>query len=217
MKMEEPTKDAPPMPIITPADLRLELPISASTLIYKFPVLTTDTSPATTNGSFITENRLSQSDSFWAILCGLYLCVPSGATSAEFKLYSYPSPTLLTAAKAAIYDVFYNNSVMNITINAVEYITNFATIRFRRTPITQEGLGATSSTAAPANIPSSTIDAFDGNNDGLTPLGTYLELSGLKTNLIQIVLPAALSAAAVSNSRLVWYGRGFRAINAAER
>lgn len=204
-------------PIVTPSDLRLENVIQQNTTVYQFNALTSEQNPGFSGGSSNTEIRLNTNDSFWAVLAGLYIAAPSSATSAEYALNSYPNPNTFSALTAAAYQMFFNNSNLNIAINNVQYIQNYSTARFRNVPIAQAGLGATSSTAAPANVPSTSVDSFDGNESGITALGTLIEISGQRKATIQLLTPAGLSVAPVANNRLVLMLRGFLALNAATR
>lgn len=203
--------------IVTPSDLRLEVKISQNKTTYQFFALQQDTNPDFAGGSSNTEIRLNQNDSFHAVLAGLYCASPSSDTSPEFALASYPNPNMFSAAKAAAYQMFFNNSFVNININNVQYIQKMSTARFRNVGVSQLGLGATSSTAAPANVPSTLVDQFNGNDDGLTSLGSIIEISGQKKSDIQLVAPAGLSTAPGSYDRLIFMFRGYLALNAATR
>lgn len=204
-------------PIITPSDLRMEAVIVQNANFYQFFPLQQDANLGFAAGMSNTEIKLNQNDAFWAVLAGLYICNPSSATSAEYKLAAYPSPSTFTAARAAAYDIFFNNSTLDISINNVQYIQNFLSSRFRNTPFAQAGLGATSSTAAPANVPSTTIDSFDGNESGITSLGTLIEISGQRKAQIKLNVPTGLATAPAGTERLVLVLRGFIALNAATR
>ena len=204
-------------PIVTPSDLRLENPIQQNVNYYQFYALQSEQNPGFAGGITNTEIRLNTNDSFFAVLGGLYVAKPSSATNAEFFLSSYPNPNTLTASTAAAYQMYFNNSTLNIAINNVQYIQNFLTARFRNVGIAQAGLGATSSTAVPANIPSTSVDSFDGNESGITALGTIVEMSGQKKVDIKLNVPAGLSVAPGTYDRLVLVLRGFLALNAATR
>lgn len=204
-------------PIVTPSDLRLENPITQNVNYYQFYALQSEQNPGFTGGSSNTEIRLNTNDSFFAVLAGLYCAKPSSATSAEFFLNSYPNPNTFTATTAAAYQMFFNNSTLNISINNVQYIQNFLTSRFRNVGVAQAGLGATSSTAVPANVPSTSVDSFDGNESGITALGTIIELSGQKKADIKLNVPTGLSVAPGTYDRLAIVLRGFLALNAATR
>lgn len=204
-------------PIITPSDLRMEVLVTQNKNSYAFKILSNEQNPDFTNGFSNTEIRLNINDSFWAVLAGLYIALPADATDAEYKLYSYPNPTKFTATIAAALNMFFNNCTLDIDVNNVKYIQNFSTLRFRSTGVSQEGLGATSSTAAPANVPSTLIDQFDGNDNGLTALGTLIEMPGQKKTNIVLNAPKGLSTAPGATTRLILVMRGFLALNASQR
>lgn len=204
-------------PVITPSDLRLENPISQNVNYYQFYALQSEQNPGFAGGSSNTEIRLNTNDSFFAVLAALYIAKPSSATNAEFILNSYPNPNTFSATTAAAYQMFFNNSTLNISINNVQYIQNYLTARFRNVGVSQAGLGATSSTAVPASVPSTLVDSFDGNESGITALGTIIELSGQKKADIKMMVPTGLSVAPGSFDRLALVLRGFLALNAATR
>lgn len=204
-------------PIITPSDLRLENPIQQNVNYYQFFALSSEQNPGFTGGSSNTEIRLNTNDSFFAVLAGLYCAKPSSATSAEYVLNSYPNPNTFTATTAAAYQMFFNNSTLNISINNVQYIQNYMTSRFRNVGVSQAGLGATSSTSVPASIPSTLVDSFDGNESGVSALGTIIELSGQKKSSLLMNVPTGLSVAPGTYDRLALVLRGFLALNAATR
>jgi hypothetical protein len=204
-------------PIVTPSDLRLEVLVSQNKNAYQFKILSNETNPDFAAGFSNTEIRLNINDSFWAVLAGLYIALPASATDAEYKLYSYPNPTKFTAAIADALNMFFNNCTLDIDVNNVKYIQNFSTMRFRNSGVSQEGLGATSSTAAPAAIPSTLLDQFSGNDSGLSALGTLIEMPGQKKTLITLNAPTGLSVAPGATTRLIFVLRGFLALNASQR
>jgi len=203
-------------PIVTPSDLRLENPISQNVNYYQFYALQSEQNPGFTGGSSNTEIRLNTNDSFFAVLAGLYIAKPSSATSAEYILNSYPNPSTFTATTAAAYQMFFNNSTLNIAINNVQYIQNFLTSRFRDVGVAQAGLGATSWLTS-ASVASTSVDSFNGDDSGITALGTIIELSGQKKADIKMNVPTGLSVAPGTYDRLALVLRGFLALNAATR
>lgn len=202
-------------PIVTPSDLRLENPIEQNTNIYQFYALESESNPKFTNGQSNTELRLNTNDAFWSVLGGLYLGDPSSAQSAEFKLFSYPNVDAFAAAAPA-YEMFFNNSYMDISINNVQYIQKFLTSRFRNVPPIQQGNGFGAASATPT-IVSDMQDQFDGNESGLTALGSLVEISGQRKVDIKLNVPTGLSVAPNANDRLIFIMRGFLALNAATR
>lgn len=202
-------------PIVTPSDLRLENPIQQSVNYYQFYALQSEQNPLFANGQSNTEIRLNTNDSFWSVLGGLYLGDPSSATDAEYQLYSYPNTTAFSAAAPA-YEMFFNNSTFDISINNVQYIQKFLTSRFRNVPQTQAGNGFGAAAATPT-VASTTQDQFDGNESGMTALGSIVEISGQRKIDIKLNVPTGLSVAPNTADRLVFVVRGFLALNAATR
>lgn len=203
-------------PIVTPSDLRLENPISQNVNYYQFYALQSEQNPGFTGGASNTEIRLNTNDSFFAVLAGLYIAKPSSATSAEYFLNSYPNPTTFTATTAAAYQMFFNNSTLNIAINNVQYIQNFLTSRFREVGVAQAGLGASSWLTSSA-VASTSVDSFNGDESGITALGSIIEISGQKKADIKMNVPTGLSVAPGTYDRLALVLRGFLALNAATR
>lgn len=203
-------------PIVTPSDLRLENPISQNVNYYQFYALQSEQNPGFAGGASNTEIRLNTNDSFFAVLAGLYIAKPSSATSAEYFLNSYPNPTTFTATTAAAYQMFFNNSTLNIAINNVQYIQNFLTSRFREVGVAQAGLGAASYLTS-AQVASTSVDSFNGDESGITALGSIIEISGQKKADIKMNVPTGLSVAPGTYDRLALVLRGFLALNAATR
>lgn len=203
-------------PIVTPSDLRLENPISQNVNYYQFYALQSEQNPGFSGGASNTEIRLNTNDSFFAVLAGLYIAKPSSATSAEYFLNSYPNPTTFTATTAAAYQMFFNNSTLNIAINNVQYIQNFLTSRFREVGVAQAGLGAASYLTS-AQVASTSVDSFNGDESGITALGSIIEISGQKKADIKMNVPTGLSVAPGTYDRLALVLRGFLALNAATR
>ncbi len=203
-------------PIVTPSDLRLENPIQQNVNYYQFYALQSEQNPGFTGGASNTEIRLNTNDSFFAVLAGLYIAKPSSATSAEYFLNSYPNPSTFTATTAAAYQMFFNNSTLNIAINNVQYIQNFLTSRFREVGVAQAGLGATSYLTS-ASVASTSVDSFNGDESGITALGSIIEISGQKKADIKMNVPTGLSVAPGTYDRLALVLRGFLALNAATR
>ena len=203
-------------PIVTPSDLRLENPISQNVNYYQFYALQSEQNPGFSGGASNTEIRLNTNDSFFAVLAGLYIAKPSSATSAEYFLNSYPNPMTFTATTAAAYQMFFNNSTLNIAINNVQYIQNFLTSRFREVGVAQAGLGAASYLTS-AQVASTSVDSFNGDESGITALGSIIEISGQKKADIKMNVPTGLSVAPGTYDRLALVLRGFLALNAATR
>lgn len=200
-------------PVIVPADLRMEAPLSTGTSTINF---NHKTGEITVGGVvvFNTEARLDINDTFIALEIGLFVCRPASQTDANFDLYSYPNANVFsTANTAASLRMLFNNSFLNISKQQVQYIQNYGTQRFRKTGATQTGLGFGAAAATPT-VASTVVDQYDGNEDGFAPLGVDLSFTGRDTMQIQIQMPTNLTAVE-ANSRAVLVMRGFKAYNTA--
>lgn len=183
--------------VLTQSSLRLEQAANIATTQYRFPVLNNDSNGG--NTQFNTEQRLVLQDAFVISEMGLFLALPASAVDATFILYTYPSPIIFPLGKATL-GVVYNGNI-SISVNNQIILPNWDTMRYRVVPETQDTANATPS-----------IDQFDGNEQGFYPVEPNIILSGSKNNVIQLNLPAAISAID-ANTRLVLVMRGVRAQN----
>ena len=187
----------PQTAVLTQSSLRLEQAANIATTQYRFPVLNNDSNGGTPQ--FATEQRLVLQDAFVISEMGLFLAVPSSAADTTFVLYSYPSPIIFPLGKATLGVVY--NAGISISVNNQIILPYWDTLRYRFVPETQDTANATPS-----------IDQFDGNEQGFYPVEPNIILSGSKNNVIQLNLPAAISAID-ANTRLVLVMRGVRAQN----
>jgi len=183
--------------VLTQSSLRLEQAANIATTQYRFPVLNNDSNGG--NTQFNTEQRLVLQDAFVISEMGLFLALPASAVDATFILYTYPSPIIFPLGKATL-GVVYNGNI-SISVNNQIILPNWDTMRYRVVPETQDTANATPS-----------IDQFSGNEQGLYPVEPNIILSGSKNNIVQLNLPAAISAID-ANTRLVLLMRGVRAQN----
>jgi hypothetical protein len=204
-------------PVTTASDLKLVMPLSTTRTSYSFPILVGDDANNYGNGVAILLNR---SDAFTATEMGLFIGKPSGAptaaNSSQFDWYSYSNDNLFATGKTALKTLF-NNSYINVTINNVQYLQNFSTLRLRRAPVTQNSQGfgtfASAPTAGYPAIGSTTQDSFNGESDGYYSLVPTLQLSGTSKISIDLVLPESISALD-SNSAVMIGFRGFLSLGA---
>jgi hypothetical protein len=203
-------------PVTTASDLKLVMPLSSSKTTYSFPILVGDDPSNFYPGVSILLNR---ADAFTATEMGLFIGKPSAAANAanssQFDWYSYANNTTFSTGKTALKTLF-NNSYINITINNVQYLQNFSTLRLRRAVITQEGQGfgaATTAASQTTAVTSTTQDSFNGESDGYYPLVPTLQLSGTSKIDCQLVLAESLSAVD-SNSCVMLGFRGFLSLGA---
>lgn len=180
-------------PVTTASDLRLVVPMSTSKTNYSFPVLAGDDT-----NNLPTALLLNRADAFTSTEMGLFVGNASSSSDTTFDWYSYGNGTgagNLGTTTVANYNAsmktLFNNSVINIAINNVQYLQNYSTLRLRKAPITQAGLGYGYGTGGA--VVSTTQDSFSGETDGYYPLVPTLQLSGTSKIDIQLLLPQALA------------------------
>jgi hypothetical protein len=203
-------------PVTTASDLRLVSPLVANKTTYSFPVLVGDDPNNYAAGVSILLNR---ADAFTATEMGLFVGKPSQnpttAGNSQFDWYSYPNTSIFTSSGTTQKSIF-NNSYINVTINNVQYLQNFSTLRLRRSPVTQTGLGfgAYSAGTGSTGVVSSVLDSFNGEQDGYNPLVPTLQLSGTSKIDISLILPEALGGTVESNACIMIGFRGFLSLGA---
>lgn len=203
-------------PVTTASDLRLVVPMSTSKTNYSFPVLAGDDT-----NNLPTATLLNRADAFTATEMGLFVGNALSATDTTFDWYSYGNGTgagNLGATSAVNFNLsmktLFNNSVINIAINNVQYLQNYSTLRLRKVPTTQSGLGyGVQVTATASNILSTSVDSFNGEQDGYYPLVPTLQLSGTSKIDIQLLLPQALANIPTAGYIMIAF-RGFLSLGA---
>ena len=111
----------------------------------------------------------------------------------------------------------YNAGSINIAINNVQYLQNYSTLRMRRSPVTQSGLGmGVHTTATASSVLSTTTDSFNGEQDGFFPLVPTLQLSGTSKISIQLNVPQSLPIATAGSAQycIMIAFRGFLSLGA---
>lgn len=179
---------------LTQSFLRVEQGLAVGKTLYQFPILTTETQL----GIFNTEQRLKLQDSFVMSSIGIFIAKPSSAVDATFELDTYANATKYT--NAAAINALYNGS-FNLAVNNDLLVPNWDVQRHFLRPQTQ----LTGATNSP-------LDQKRMEEDGFYPVEPNLVLIGSKNNLLQINLPAALTAVD-ANSRVVIFMRGILAQN----
>jgi len=204
-------------PVTTASDLKLVMPLSSSKTTYSFPILVGDDPSNFYPGVSILLNR---ADAFTATEMGLFIGKPSAAANAanssQFDWYSYANNSTFSTGKTALKTLF-NNSYINITINNVQYLQNFSTLRLRRATISQESQGFGTFASAPSSgypaISSTLQDSFNGEADGYYPLVPTLQLSGTSKIDCQLVLAESLTAVDTNSCVMLGF-RGFLSLGA---
>lgn len=200
-----------PMPVIVDASIRLEAAMAANQQSFQFTI------GQGIGTVYNTENRLSINDGFSIFEIGVFVTKPASATSTIFKLYSYPNASVFSSSNvASSLDGFYNNGVLNISKDQVNYLQNYPLVNHRYVQLNQDGLtGASGYTTSGATaIASTALDSFDGKDDGYAPLASYINITGRDTLNINIQLPAGLTAVE-TYQRCVLIFRGYKAYNVA--
>jgi len=207
-------------PVTTASDLRLIVPISSSKTTFEFPVIVGDD-----QNNYPDAVLLNRADAFTATEIGLFIGKRLGATTAAqvsqtaFDWYSYPNTTefAVTAGDATNLRPLYNGATINATINNVQYLQNYSTLRMRRVPNQQTGLGyGVHTTATASSVLSTSLDSFSGENDGFYDLVPTLQLSGTSKISINISVPQALPIATAGTAQycIMLAFRGFLSLGA---
>jgi hypothetical protein len=180
--------------VLSQSFLRFEAALSITQATYIFDTLVNEN----TNPNFITQNKLNLQDALAVSEIGIYLALPSSASTGEsrVRLFTYPSPTVFAGAGVAdaMNTVYTGN--MTLTVNQRTIIPYWDIQKHLFIPQTQ-------ATAA-ANPP---LDQFEGNHSGMYPAEPNIVLIGSKKNILAINLDNA-PAAVQANSRLVIILRG---------
>lgn len=186
--------------VLSQSYLRFEAPLSTTTATYTFDVLVNEN----TNPNNVTQQKLALQDAFVISELGIYLATSDGTTGdTKPKLYSYPSPTVFTTTTSAAAYTLYNG-MLQLTVNQRTIVTAWDAYRHLYVPQTQNVVNATGGTAPQ--------DQFEGNHAAMYPVEPNITLVGSKKNLLQLVLPGAISSV-LSNSRVVVIARGILAQN----
>lgn len=190
---------------LTRSTLRFEQQLNTAASFYTFGVTTQDNGPAGTK--FNTEVRLDLQNSFVVSSISMYIAEPSAATDATFIDCTYPSPAIFTnTGEAAALGVLYH-SQLKLTVNNVVVTPSLYTSRFRRVQEAQK-------VAAGTNQNGIANDSIDMAVDGLDITEPNLYFIGSKGNLLQLFLPAAVSAIGADGfTRVIIECRGLLAQN----
>ena len=195
-----------PLPVIVDAAIRMEATMAANQQSFIFY-------PGQGGTPTNTEQRLSLNDGFSIFEIGIFIADPSSATDTTYKLFTYPNAAqFATSNVATSLNGFYNNGVLNISKDQVNYLENYPLYNHRFVPQVQDGLtgGYTTSGATAPNG----LDSFDGKNDAFAPLASYINITGRDTLNVNIQLPAGL-AAVETYQRVILVFRGYKAYNVA--
>lgn len=174
-------------PVTTASDLRSIVPVVTGKTNYTFPIIVGDDTNNYAEGIL-----LNRADSYTAIEAAIWIGKKSSATDLTYDWFSYPNATEF-GNDADTFKVLFNHSILNATINNVQYLQNFSTSRFRSAPITQngQGFGAVATTGA---VVSTTTDSWTPSS-GFYSLTPTLQISGTSKVELSLQLPTGLTAA----------------------
>lgn len=172
---------------LTMSDLVLEQQLFTTSTSYMFPVLNNQNGNQG-NTIFNTEVRLAQQDSFVASMWGFFLEKPTSATDTTFIVQTYPNPQVFTTGSVSAQAETIYNSVARITVNNDVVFPVWHLSRHRLVPQTQQTPLITG--VQNAN-PYAQVDL---TTDGFHPLEPNLLIIGSKNTVINVNLPANLTA-----------------------
>jgi hypothetical protein len=193
-------------PVIVDAAVRMEATMAANQQSFTFY-------PGQGGTPTNTEQRLSLNDGFSIFEIGVFVADPASATDTQYKLFSYPNATQFATSNVAnSLNGFYNNGVLNISKDQVNYLENYPLLNHRYVPEMQDNLtfGYTTASATVQNG----LDSFNGLSDGYAPLASFINITGRDTLTVNIQLPAGLQAVE-TYQRVVLVFRGYKAYNVA--
>jgi hypothetical protein len=193
-------------PVIVDAAVRMEATMAANQQSFTFY-------PGQGGTPTNTEQRLSLNDGFSIFEIGVFVADPASATDTQYKLFSYPNATQFATSNVAnSLNGFYNNGVLNISKDQVNYLENYPLYNHRYVPEVQDSLTfgyTTSGATAPSGV-----DSFNGLSDGFAPLASFINITGRDTLTVNIQLPAGLQAVE-TYQRVILIFRGYKAYNVA--
>lgn len=203
---------------LTQSTLFLTRPISATSTVYQFDVLESQTQTLQAD-----EIRLNLNDEFIISELGFYLqasILDSMGTNTGAKILLPYAPFEQSSVQASKITNFWNGS-FQIAVNNIVYLDKYDVKKSNFVPRTQFA-DFNAVTGTPSTIPSVNFDT-----DGMSSTEPMLTLSGAKKNNLTLTLPTAISSATfpvtdnqgvrytVSVDRVVCLARGLNAQNGA--
>jgi hypothetical protein len=195
-------------PVTTASDLRSLVPVVTGKTQYTFPIIVGEDVNNYPEGIL-----LNRADAFTAVEMGIFIGKKSSSTDTTYDLFSYPNAVEFSnSTDADKFKTLFNHSIINATINNVQYLQNFSTNRFRTTGTSQNGLGA-GAVATTGAVVSTLVDEFN-SGYGYTAIVPTLQLSGTSKIDITVSLPSGLDAAPSGSYVIVLALRGFLSLGA---
>jgi len=167
--------------VLSQSYIRSEIAMSTTTTSYHVPVLINDTQ----NGNaFATENRLNLQDAAVISSVGIYVSIPTNASTTAFPLFSYPNAVTFSTAGAAtaLYNLY--NGFMSVSVNNRTIVPSWGIYKHLVVPQFQQGTST--------SVTNGGIDQMDGTDQGYYPMEPNVVLVGSKNNQISLNLPSAI-------------------------
>jgi len=167
--------------VLSQSYIRSEIAMSTTTTSYHVPVLINDTQ----NGNaFATENRLNLQDAAVISSVGIFVSIPTNASTTAFPLFSYPNAVTFSTAGAAtaLYNLY--NGYMAISVNNRTIVPSWGIYKHLVVPQFQQGTST--------SVTNGGIDQMDGTDQGYYPMEPNVVLVGSKNNQISLNLPSAI-------------------------
>lgn len=187
---------------LSQGEIRLEVELNTNSTNFTFGL--NENQKNSTGFDFNTEKRLPLQDSLIASEYGMFVANPASRTDTNYELHTYGNTQAFLAAEAAALNgTFYCNGALELKVNNDVIIPYRQLLNHKYVPQTQQ-------TAALG--PASPQDQFRGAEDGMITYEPNILFIGTKNYVPNILLPAALAAAATFERAILIY-RGVYAQN----
>lgn len=173
---------------LTQSYLRFESLMSTSVTQYNMAVLVNQSSTGASGTSFATEQKLNLQDSFIASEVGIFICNPTSASVSNFKLYSYPDPTVFISTNVVSGANALYNGFLKLTVDNTNIAPAWDINRHFRVPTANN---AQLSVGTGLVYP---VSEFDGNTQGFAPVQPCWIFNGKQNIQLSLNLPAAVTA-----------------------
>jgi hypothetical protein len=190
-------------PVTTPSTVRLIVPMTANRTSFTFPILEGDSNVQHPN-----QILLNRADAFTATQVGIFV---GGLALGEGYETTLDLPNeLIIQNPSAIEGVgglkaytLFNNSLLNISVNNVQYLQNFDVFAMNK----QQAISA-------GGVYNDITNGMYGDKDGFVDLVPTLQFSGTSKIDITLNSPGALTATANNGLYLEIIFRGFLSLGA---
>jgi hypothetical protein len=195
----------PQKAVLSQSYLRFEQVVASGKTQYNFGVLQNDSG---NSGVAVrpTEQRLALQDSFYTSSVQVLLSNPGSTTSTSFPLFSFPSLATMGANWANYYNLY--SGSLQLSVNNKTLVTAWDAMRHYQSNQTQQSVFPPS-----AATPGTTLNQFNGGQDGAYDCEPNWVLIGSKNNSLSISLPNAITPTGTNTEYLVIILRGVLAQN----